>query len=110
MQIGESPITNHENRSSISSASKKRTAEPLSEKYFSRKSSHTETSEKVHAECFQPAAFLLCRTTSPVLTYVQRLKNVTIIARFQAFVKQKRAAPEGTARRNPADLFSAHII
>ena len=87
MQIGESPITNHENRSSISSASKKRTAEPLSEKYFSRKSSHTETSEKVHAECFQPAAFLLCCTTSSVLTYVQRLKNVTIIARFRAFVK-----------------------
>ena len=95
MQIGESPITNHENRSSISSASKKRTAEPLSEKYFSRKSSHTETSEKVHAECFQPAAFLLCRTTSPVLTYVQRLKNVTIIARFRAFVKQKRSVPKG---------------
>ena len=109
MQIGESPITNHENRSSISSASKKRTGEPLSEKYFSRKSSHTETSEKVHAECFQPAAFLLCRTTPPVLTYVQRLKNVTIIARFQAFVKLKRAAPEGTARQNPADYFSAHI-
>ena len=88
-------ISNHKSRKpeQYKFCFKKRTAEPLSEKNFSRKSSHTETSEKVHAECFQPAAFLLCRTTSPVLTYVQRLKNVTIIARFQAFVKQKRAAP-----------------
>ena len=78
-------------------------------KYFSRKGSHTETSGEVHAECFQPAAFLLCCTTSPVLTYVQRLKNVTIIARFRAFVKplsgrepveSGTSKPEGSRNQN----------